>query len=1354
MYCNSIAIPAPYKGLIPYSQTDKLFFFGREKEQQIVIQNLRASQLTILYGASGVGKSSLLRAGVAYDLRQAALENLEKNGKPGWSVIVFPPLNGELNDSSSWDEPLKGIQEQLKKEITDLFKTTKLSNEIEQQFEQEIKTIALNQEEPSFSDILKAWIEIVRKENEGGRLFIILDQFEEYFDSYNSAKDTFTDEFSQAVNDSDLNIHFLISIREDALAKLDHFKGHIYRNLLDNRLAIKHLNRQSAEDAIKKPISEYNRQQTILDSLCNSKLTILYGDSRAGKSTILRDGIAYYLHQAAAQNTQQYGKPKLVVTLFNSWRKGKPLDNLLSQIKKSIKDIGNIEVPHLDLSFPETLQAWAKLIDTDVTGKIFIIIDQFEEYLGSLLRHHQRNEIDSFLVEAFHVLNYRNLNIHLLICLHENKIDVFKDIAKKYTDNYCKQYLYLDSDKIEFRPVDNSIDVISFQSDKNKSVKLDEDLVTSVLDDIKSEKTLLEVLSEESYETAYLQLIMLRLWKHEMTGTSPSYKLQEQTYKQTLGGAEKIVQKHLNEKLEELKNDEKIEPETSYSLFNYLVTPSKKNLALTSSDLYNYTRGELNQTEELDEEKIKRWLTKLSKGESRILRRLPVDEYEIFLNILVNAIWNQLQRQRKIQEIEQIAKNAWSQFDSSQLEALLQAMQTGQKFQEDIKQGHLKDYYAPQLKSTLQNILDNIREENQFQAHKKPIHSVCFSPDGQQLATGSADGTACLWDLQGNPIGEPFPHGDDICVWSVCFSPDGQQLATGSTDGIVCLWDLQGNRISKLFQVCSASQSHDNWVLSVKFSPDGQQLATGCADGTVCLWDLQGNQIGEPFLDHQGWVWSVSFSRSGPDAKYFAAGCADGTVCRWNWKSNKNPPYKHEVGGTVYDISFSPDEKYLAAASSDGKVYVWDLESDPNKRIECRGHQCWVYSVNFSHDSKYLATGSADGTVRLWDLKNIQMAELKQIAEFKDHKGFIWSVSFSLDGHLATSSTDGTVRLWRLTDNQQAKFLGHKSWVYSVSFSPDGKHFATGCADGKVYLWDLEGNQIGEPFLVNHPVLTVAFSPDGKKLATGSEDKTARLWNLQGHQIGEPFSDHKDWVWSVSFSPDGQQLATASADGFVRLWDIHSHKLTKLEPNKNGKIKNSVWSVSFSPDGQQLATGSDDASISLWDLQSNIQRTFPGRPDLPGHKGSVWSVSFSCPDGEQLVSGSADGTVCLWNLKEQDLKKQLLQKFQAHNDWVWSVSFSPDGQHFATGSADGTARLWDLKGQLVQEFKDHKGTVYSVNFSPDGKQLATASTNGTVKLWSIEYDLKPILAKGCNWLKNYFVKHPEKKNILTICCDS
>src|ERR671938_1864172 len=93
-------LTSPYKGLMPYSEEDAPFFFGREAEQEIITANLMASRLTLLYGASGVGKSSVLRAGAAHNIRQLSQQNVVEFGTPKLAVVVC----------DSWrDDPVAGL---------------------------------------------------------------------------------------------------------------------------------------------------------------------------------------------------------------------------------------------------------------------------------------------------------------------------------------------------------------------------------------------------------------------------------------------------------------------------------------------------------------------------------------------------------------------------------------------------------------------------------------------------------------------------------------------------------------------------------------------------------------------------------------------------------------------------------------------------------------------------------------------------------------------------------------------------------------------------------------------------------------------------------------------------------------------------------------------------------------------------------------------------------------------------------------------------------------------------------------------------------------------------------------------
>jgi len=216
---------------MPYSEEDAPFFFGRDAEREIIIANLMTSRLTLFYGPSGVGKSSVLRAGVAHNLRRLARENLDETGCPQFAVVVF----------NSWRyDPITALEARVRDSAMKSLDGDK---------------VAPVPSSRSLSEMFKAWTERL-----GGELLIILDQFEEYFLYHAQAEgpDTFAGQFPRIVNSTDISVNFLISIRDDSLAKLDRFQGKI-PTLFENRLGIDHLDRSAAREAITEPIEQFNR---------------------------------------------------------------------------------------------------------------------------------------------------------------------------------------------------------------------------------------------------------------------------------------------------------------------------------------------------------------------------------------------------------------------------------------------------------------------------------------------------------------------------------------------------------------------------------------------------------------------------------------------------------------------------------------------------------------------------------------------------------------------------------------------------------------------------------------------------------------------------------------------------------------------------------------------------------------------------------------------------------------------------------------------------------------------------------------------------------------------------------------
>src|SRR6185436_16906686 len=309
MSASELQRGSPYQGLIPYDEADAPFFFGREKEARLIIANLFASPLTVLYGASGVGKSSVLRAGVARQLR--AREEL--------LVVVF----------NAWQSnPLVD----LKNKIAEAAGRLNVRLEV-----------------PSDSTHLSNFLANCAAQLDR-RLMIILDQFEEYF-LYHPQEDEFAAEFSRAVTQSGTPVSFLISIREDFYAKLDRFEGRI-PTLYDNYLRIEHLDRKAARVAIEKPISEYNRQYAIDGQFSVEPLLVdaVLRQVETGRVIIGEAGRGVIEAAGTDQGPARIETPFLQLVMTRLWEKesGEGSHKLRLQTLKDLGGAENIVRTHLD----------------------------------------------------------------------------------------------------------------------------------------------------------------------------------------------------------------------------------------------------------------------------------------------------------------------------------------------------------------------------------------------------------------------------------------------------------------------------------------------------------------------------------------------------------------------------------------------------------------------------------------------------------------------------------------------------------------------------------------------------------------------------------------------------------------------------------------------------------------------------------------------------------------------------------------------------------------------------------------------------------------------------------------------
>ncbi|MCB9610680.1 MAG: WD40 repeat domain-containing protein [Polyangiaceae bacterium] len=616
-----------------------------------------------------------------------------------------------------------------------------------------------------------------------------------------------------------------------------------------------------------------------------------------------------------------------------------------------------------------------------------------------------------------------------------------------------------------------------------------------------------------------------------------------------------------------------------------------------------------------------------------------------------------------------------------------------------------------------------------LRGHEDAVVAASFSPDGDRVLTASFDGTARVWAADGSGeavvlrghenvvIGNVNGH-PAICsgaVETAAFSPDGEQVVTAACDGTVRVWAADGSAEAVVFRHAG--------VRAASFSPDGERILSYSGDGTVHVWPADGS--GDPMILHRDGVtaWGAAFTMGGERV----VAPFDGGLLLWAVDGTGASTVLPAQLISQRLLAFG--EETVVTATSDGTVRVWDTTAS-HQQIALVGHdQGPVFAAGrfegevgltaaLSPDGGRVITASSDGTARVWDTTGSPDGLL-----LGSHARMVLTVGFSSDGEsVVTASSDGTARVWSADGSREPIVLaGHEGGPrmdvgldgerhyagesnLTAAFSPDGERVVTASSDGTARVWATDGS--GEPIvLAGHEgeAFAAAFSPDGERIVVAFGDGTARVWPADGS--GEPIVlGHGAAVHTALFSPDGERILTVDSRRLVRVWpaDGSSDPVVFPEDDVFGRMI-----AVFSPDGNRVALTSHDG-VRIWSVT--------GRDEPVVLRTGGESIAFS-PDGNRVAIGSTDATVRVLDADGSGEPVVL----RGHVAGVTDVMFSPDGTLILSVSRDRTVRVWtaDGAGEPVV-LHGRVGGVTAAAFSPDGTQIVAGSTRGTVWVWSLE----------------------------------
>ena len=1162
----------PYQGLDYYTADDAKWFFGRRSERNRIISNLRTSRLTILYAESGVGKSSLLRAGAVARLRELARADIDQRGSARFVPVIF----------SDWqDEPSHQLVTRIESEAA------RFRAPADTPVRRSASLVAASVMHGDDSggppdngemaiavpdnDLARAIARAVDATN--ATLLIILDQFEEHFRyrMRQSSPEQMADDIAACVNAPALPVHFLLAVREDAYGGLgDLFRGRV-GNVYRNYIHLEYLTRDAARESIEGPIEQYNKEHpeeppirlgegladAVLNEVRRGNLALGPGPEESGpaESTALSDDEieAPFLQLVMerlwtcerGQGSTELRKDTLDTTLGGAERIVRDhLTDALGHLK------GEQELITAKLLFRELVTpSGTKIAHTE--SDLVKLTERPEESVGSVLdtlddeRIVRAVEAAAGGKENRYEIFHDKLAAAILDWLTQQKTEQLrleKDRAEEETRRQTAQAHRLRVLTICLGLLLLGLGGLALYAFHQKS-KADAEKTAAVNATSRAHTAarlaayfgLTSSADSELSSRPDVALLLFLGAYGEVPKTVAERSLMATFQDVQMSGASGILHGQTD------------------GIDSVAFSPVSYTLASASGDgtirLWHVNR---NSHYPLDKT-LKAGGPVLSVAFSPNGRSLASGSF----NKLI--VWN-LANGHQILVAHPggaVASVAFSPDGRWLAAASLQ----GTVFLLNTASGRITP-----LKAT----------------PSEPVRSVAFSRRSDLLAAGESAGKVVLWDVAtDSPVRTLSSHKTD--VYAVAFSPASDTLAAAGAGNHIVLWNLAAN--DRVQAVLNGSGS---FIYSLAFAPDGDSLAAG-ATGAVDLWNpVTGARRPTPLTGHRGAVSAVAFSK---DGRTLASAGADRTIRVWDTPVTRRYglPLSPSHAGKVLSVAVARNG-LIASGGFDGQIFVvGGVNHKPVTISAPKG----LHAVVFAEGGRILASAGNDGVIQLWN--PITGRSLGQRLPPGPRSNILALASDPNGTTLVSGGSDGDVRVWDVLRSREVgvPLTGALGPVYTVAFNPQTREIAAAGNGRTIRVWTAgdTGWRTWRAFGQDDALFALAFSPDGSKLASGGADGTIRLWNLEASPNASPRTliNDSDFVRGLAFSPDGTTLASASQDETVQLWDVDSG--TQLGDPLAGDT-GWVESVAFSPDGQFLVSGSDDHTVRLWPAPT-LPRSFP-----------------------------------------------------------------------------------------------------------------------------------------------------------------
>jgi WD40 repeat protein len=1071
-----------------------------------------------------------------------------------------------------------------------------------------------------------------------------------------------------------------------------------------------------------------DERKMIIGNLRASRLTLLYAESGVGKSSLLRAGVAARLRRQAERHAGDEGTRRSVPVVFSRWRDD-PVAGLADELEAAV-------APYLEpgraLDLPrdrldDAVAAAAKPLD----AALLVMLDQFEEFF---LYHGNDDAGARFADGLARCIARTDVRANFLISIRE---DVYSSIGDRFQasiPNVYGNYLHLDHlDRRDARsaitgPLERLNETLPQGAPRY-------DIERELVDDVLSQVRRGERGGEgERFETAYLQLVMERLWGEEERAGSRI--LHAETLRR-LKGADTIIRTHVHDAMDALPADEQ---EAVAAAFRFLVTSGGRKIALTTRELAEFSgrADEEPRLEDalrrLEDARILRGVAAASSGNGSAPAS-GATRWELFHDILAEPVlaWrgehDRREAQRRLAAAQDEARRAKRR--SLVLLALTAFAVLGLviaviSYFNAVDAGHQRDSQklasasgaalATDPDESVRLALEGLDEAQTSEAENALRVALPASRLRSVLPVTGTDGGAAT-DGRGAP-----PSGTSVAFGAA------DTVAVGESGGGVRIWRWRDKReIARL--------QEPRRVDRVQLDAAGRRLLTVTAT-SAALWDLADCQSDRSCDAAERWndkgMWTAAMSGDGCVVGVSGSDGAAGGVVTLHGQPHciHSPACRTPVEQTLEAtrktawIGFARGSCRLATAqarygpdgSIDRRISIWDVRDGRYQRTaDIHTDRDWgaTPAIALSPDGDLIAAADDHG-FRVWDIQECGRAACAPVSAAP--AGHATGIAFApVEHRVAVTSEDGVARIFDVDAPEPLIVLrGHSERILGVAFDATGDQIATASADGTTRVWDA----VAENVVVRTaaPIAEAGFMAGDRILAT-SEDGSVRIHDAR---------DRQRELGVILVSADSSVLTPAQRERW------------RSRPIFGNPLGGELTAAAASPDGRWILTGSSDGSLSRWPVRRCVQQYvcewLDGIPFGPGGSlqpveriaygagGRLVAVAMSL-DGVRILS---DGAV---------LRATLLTGEETETT---TVAFSATGERLVTAGADGKARVWDVSGCLEQRCKPpllrtlaQPCVLTTAEFSPDGKRIVTACGDQVGRVWAWQdEDAKPVLLEG------------------------